>query len=165
MPPIRHYQSIHTQLAGTGDLANITGLHGGYLPHTYSRLQPYIARVPSQKATTYSVLDLHLTLLDNIKHAQDAAVNITSQKKDANQLRDFLVFCKSLGIPAYNALPAGEDILMAWASSYAGHIAGKTVSAKISAIKKEHEKRGLQWCGGEHLWRIIKGVEELIPLE
>jgi hypothetical protein len=84
MPPIRHYQSIHTQLAGTGELANITGLYGGYLPHTYSRLQPYIARVTSQKTATYSILALPLTLLDKIKHTQDAIVNITSQKKDAN---------------------------------------------------------------------------------
>ncbi|KAF8233339.1 hypothetical protein L208DRAFT_1556755, partial [Tricholoma matsutake] len=41
--------------------------------------------------------------------------------------------------------------------------AGKTVSTKISAIKKEHERRGLPWQGGEKLRRVIKGVEELRP--
>jgi hypothetical protein len=89
------------------------------------------------------------------------AVNITSQKKDANRLHKFLSFCEGLGILAYNALLASEDILMAWVLSYAGRIAGKTISAKISAIKKGHERHGLHWCRGDHLCRIITGVEEL----
>ena len=88
---------------------------------------------------------------------------IASQKKDASQLREFLSFSEGLGISAHNSLPEGEDILLAWALSYAGRIAGKTVSTKLSAVKKEHEKRGLPWLGGEHLCRILKGMEELRP--
>jgi hypothetical protein len=103
-------------------------------------------------------------MLDKIKSIQDAAVNITSQKKDASRLHEFLAFCKSLEIPAHNALPASEDMLVAWASSYAGRIVGKTVSTKISAIRKEHERRGIQWCRGECLCRTIKGVEALRPV-
>jgi hypothetical protein len=53
--------------------------------------------------------------------------------------------------------------LLAWASSYAGRMAGKTVAAKLLAIRKEHDRRGLPWLGGDRLRRILKGVEELRP--
>jgi hypothetical protein len=82
-------------------------------------------RVPSQKATSYRIPNILLALLEQIKETQEAAVNITSQKKDAAWLRNFLAFCEGLGISACSALPASEDILLAWAASYAGHIAGK----------------------------------------
>ena len=163
MPPLRQNQSIHTKLLGTADLASVAGLYGGILPNQHGRFRPYVTRVPSQKATSYNIPNIPLTLLEQIKDTQEAAINITSQKKDASRLRDFLAFCKALGISAHNALPASEDILLAWAASYAGRIAGKTVSAKISAIRKEHDRRGLQWYGGDRLRRIIKGVEELRP--
>ena len=164
MSPLRHSQSIHALSASSSDLSHVARLHGGKIPHRYGRFQPYIARVPSQRAMhSHSIPDLPPTLLDNIRETQDAALNITSQKKDASRLREFLLFCKGLGISACNALPAREDILLAWASSYAVRIAGKTVSAKLSAVKKEHERCGLPWFGGDRLRRILKGVEELRP--
>jgi hypothetical protein len=52
---------------------------------------------------------------------------------------------------------------MAWASSYAGWLAGRTVGAKLLAIRKEHERRGLAWLGGNRLRGILKGVEGLRP--
>jgi hypothetical protein len=132
MSPLRHSKSIHTPLADTSNLSHAARLHGGKLPHRYGRFQPYIARIPSQKAMhSHSIPELPPTLLDQIRHTQDAALNITSQKKDASRLREFLLFCEGLGISACNALPAREDILLAWASSYAGRIAGKTVSALV----------------------------------
>ena len=87
----------------------------------------------------------------------------STQKKDASRLRDFLSFCKGLGIRAEDALPAREEVLLAWASSYAGRLAGKTVSAKLLAIRKEHERRGIPWFGGSRLRSILRGVEELRP--
>ncbi|KAF8227796.1 hypothetical protein L208DRAFT_1294991 [Tricholoma matsutake] len=85
------------------------------------------------------------------------------RRKDASRLQEYLNFCESLGINHANALPAQEDLLMAWATSYAGCFAGKTIGAKISAIRKEHERRGLPWLGGAQLHQTIKGVEELRP--
>jgi hypothetical protein len=102
-------------------------------------------------------------LLDKIKGTQEAAVNITTQRKDASRLKEFLSFCANLGIRADDALPAREEVLLAWASSYAGRLAGKTVGAKLLAIRKEHERRGLIWFGGNRLRSILKGVEELRP--
>ncbi|KAF8219956.1 hypothetical protein L208DRAFT_1544173 [Tricholoma matsutake] len=102
-------------------------------------------------------------LVDKIKHTQDTAVNKSTQRKYASQLREFLTFCKGLGIRKSDALPAREDVLITWASSYAGRLAGRMVGAKLLAIRKEHKSIGLTWLGGDHLCRTLKGVEELRP--
>ena len=80
---------------------------------------------------------------------QDSAVSKVTRIKDVGQLQDYVSFCKGLGIPDSNILPASEDLLIAWASTYVGRLAGKTVGAKISAIKREHLHRDLLWQGGE----------------
>ncbi|KAF8237350.1 hypothetical protein L208DRAFT_1248166, partial [Tricholoma matsutake] len=87
----------------------------------------------------------------------------STQRKSASRLREFLTFCEGLGIRKSDALPAREDILIAWASSYTGQLAGRTVGAKLLAIRKEHESLSLAWLGGDHLCRTLKGVEELRP--
>ncbi|KAF8234236.1 hypothetical protein L208DRAFT_1550788, partial [Tricholoma matsutake] len=86
-----------------------------------------------------------------------------TQRKDASRLQEFLTFCEGLRIRKSDALPAREDILIAWASSYAGRLAGRMVGAKLLAIRKEHESLRLAWLGGDHLCRTLKGVEELRP--
>ena len=52
---------------------------------------------------------------------------------------------------------------MAWASSYAGQLAGKTVSAKLLAMKKEHERLNLLWHGGHLLHNLLKGIKQSDP--
>ncbi|KAF8797756.1 hypothetical protein BYT27DRAFT_7265499 [Phlegmacium glaucopus] len=81
---------------------------------------------------------------DKINLTQEAAISKTTQAKDASRLREFLRFCEGLSIQNSDALPAREDLLIAWASSYAGRLAGKTVGAKLLAIKKEHERQGVE---------------------
>ena len=169
MPPLRLSQSIHAPSSYTSNLSHVAELHGGKLPHRYGRFQPYIARIQPRRAMhpladkTHELPQLHPTILDKIRDTQEAAVSITTQKKDASRLREFLSFCEALGIKSCDALPAREDVLLAWASSYAGRLAGKTVSAKLRAIHKEHDRRGLTWFGGNCLRRVLKGVEELRP--
>ena len=152
MPPLRQHQTIHTSAGNryAADLSRIAGIHGGHLPHRLNRLQPYEPRFTSHKADVRQPLSIgNLTLpsalLDKIKDTQDAAVNLTTLKKDASRLREFLSFCEGLGIRADDALPAREEVLLAWASTFAGRLAGKTVGAKLLAIRKEHERRGLIW--------------------
>jgi hypothetical protein len=172
MPPLRNSQSIHAPNHHTSDLSQVAKINGGNLPNRYGRFKPYIARVSSHGGRTVptvpsshfpGALDLHPALLDKIRDTQDAAVDKTTQKKDASRLREFLSFCAGLGIVSSRALPASEDVLLAWASSYAGTLAGKSVGAKILAIRKEHDRRGLPWHGGNRLRTVLKGVEELRP--
>lgn len=164
MPPIRLSQSIHTPSAFASNLSHIASVHGGHLPHDYTRPQPYVRHI-SAPNTAFLQNDFELPpiLLDKIANTQEAAVNKSTQRKDASRLREFLSFCAGIGIKPADALPAREEVLLAWASSYAGRLAGKTVSAKLLAIRKEHERRGLTWLGGARLRRILKGVEELRP--
>jgi hypothetical protein len=96
-------------------------------------------------------------------HVENAAVSKTTRTKDASRLKEFLSFCKGLGINEVDTLPAPEDLLAAWASLFAGRFAGKTVRAKLSAVKKEYEQQGMPWWRGQKLRRIIKGIEEMRP--
>ena len=164
MPPLRSSQSIHTPSTFTSNLSHVVRLHGGRLPHHYTQPQPYVRHISGPNtATVQNNFSLPPKLLDKIADTQEAATMKSSQKKDASRLREFLSFCAGLRIRAKDALPAREEILLAWASSYAGRLAGKTVSAKLLAIRKEHERRGLIWMGGARLRKILKGVEELRP--
>ena len=106
-------------------------------------------------------LALPQEIVDKIMNTQ--AVASKTQVHDASRLREFLQFCDSHGIKSSNAFPAKEDLLVAWAASFSGRLAGTTVSAKLAAIKREHERRGLVWQGGVLLRRTLKVVEESRP--
>jgi hypothetical protein len=165
MAPTRTYQSLHTPNEDARHLAMVADHNGGTLPYRYMRHQPYntLSSYPIANHQ-HKTIDLPPLLLDKIRHTQDAAVDRLTRKKDASRLREFLIFCEGLGIRATSALPAREEVLLAWASSYAGRLAGKTVGAKVLAVRKEHERRGLIWPGGSCLRRVLKGVEELRPI-
>lgn len=162
MPPHRQIQSIHVSNTHKHHLSGLAQRHGGNLPNRHNRHQPYATS--SHMVFPRPNLVLPQDLVDKITNTQDAAVSKTTQAKDASRLREFLRFCEGLGISNNNALPAREDLLIAWAASYAGRLAGKTVGAKLLAIRKEHERRGLAWQGGALLRKILKGVEELRPV-
>jgi hypothetical protein len=164
MPPHKSIQSIHTTQNSPYDLQSLAQRHGGNLPNRYSRFQPYVVHThPSRNTIPESHFTLPQILLDKIRTTQDAAVSHSTHIKDASRLREFFSFCKGLGINDSDILPAKEELLMAWAASYAGRLAGKTVAAKILAIRKEHEKRGFIWQGGPLLRQLLKGIEEIRP--
>lgn len=147
------------------DLQLLAQRHGGNIPHRYSRPQPYASCIlPGHNTTDQSKFVLPHALVNKIRDTQEAAISKSTQAKDKNRLRDFLSFCRGLGIDSNHALPAKEDLLMAWAASYAGRLAAKTVSAKLLAVKKEHERRNLIWHGGPLLRRVLKGIEEIRPV-
>jgi hypothetical protein len=183
MPPIRTSYSLHTPNTDVRQLAIVAEHNGGRLLNRYMCHHPYNTRFPHPNAhyqhdifdlppsntpgshpkgnCQRDTLNLPPNLRDKISHVQEAAVNESTKRKDASRLREFLSFCESLGIRCINALPAREEVLLAWASSYVGRLAGKTVAAKLLAIRKEHNRCGLIWAGGSCLRRILKGVEEL----
>ncbi|KAF8231463.1 hypothetical protein L208DRAFT_1398928 [Tricholoma matsutake] len=156
MPPLRTISHSDKQ---TSNLLQLAQIHNGNFAHHHSRSRPYAPRKPP-----FSTLAMPAELLEKISNVQDAAVSKATQSKDASRLQEFRSFCKALNVHDDDIFPAREDLLIAWASSYAGHFAGKTVSAKITALKREHEKQGLVWQGGEQRRRVLKGVEELRPV-
>jgi len=84
-------------------------------------------------------LELPPALREKIKDVQEAAVSRSTQTKDMSQLREFLAFCEGLRIKNQDAFPASKDLLVGWASSYAGRLAGRMVGVKLLAIRKAHE--------------------------
>ena len=99
-------------------------------------------------------------MLEKIKDTQDAIPNKTTQRKNVSRLREYLSFCEGLGIKAADTLPAREEVLLAWASSFAGRLAGKTVGTKLLAIRKEHEMwDALVWrCSSEQDHQGCRGA-------
>jgi hypothetical protein len=137
MPPLRINRSIHVPSTFANNLSNMAGLHGGRFPRQHARHQPYTRHMSaSNVAFPQDFLELPSRLLANITYTQEVAISKTTQKKDMSHLREFLAFCKGLRIQPKDALPAKEEVLLAWASSYAGHLAGKIVSTKLLAIKE-----------------------------
>ncbi|KAF8804543.1 hypothetical protein BYT27DRAFT_6691240 [Phlegmacium glaucopus] len=160
MPPFRQNQ-FSTR---SHELYQLAKVHGSHVKYHRFRPQPYPPQPPIPTTIVApSNFVLPPDLMERINQVQGAAVSKSTLAKDASRVREFLTFCEGLGIRNDHALPAREDLLIAWASSYAGRLAGKTVSAKISAIKKEHERRCLPWLAGERLRLILKGVEGLRP--
>lgn len=164
MPPQKSIQSIHISQYATHNLQSLAQRHGGNLPIQYYRFQPY---APSTHLSHNTIPDSHFTLppilVDKIRQTQEAATSRSTQTKDASGLRECFNFCNSLGIDNDNILPTKEDLLMAWAASYTGRLAGRTVSVKLLAVRKEHERRGLIWQGGPLLRQLLKGIEEIRP--
>jgi hypothetical protein len=165
MPAIRNIPSIQVLSGHAQTLSRLAQVHGEQPSLRFNRKGPYsLDTLSARRNVSQPTFAIPTILLDKIKHTQEAAVSQATRTKDASRLREYLMFCWKLGIREKDALPATEDLLLAWASSYAGRLAGKTVGAKLSAIKKEHEKRGLAWPGGTRLRGILKGVEELRPI-
>jgi hypothetical protein len=119
MPPVRQTQYTAYSNRHMDNLFQLAQIHGGRLSHNTTRPQLYARRIPTAYAQLpRQNLALPTNLLEKISQVQGAAVNKTTQVKDASRLREFLAFCQGLGIQSNNALLAREDILMAWASSY-----------------------------------------------
>ena len=123
MPPIRQTQYTAYSNGHTDNLFQLAQIHGGRLSHNTMRPQPYTQWIPMAHVNLpWQNLTLPTNLLQKISQVQGAAVNKMTQAKDASRLCEFLTFCQGLGIQSNNALPAREDILMVWASSYAGQL-------------------------------------------
>jgi hypothetical protein len=99
-----------------------------------------------------------------MKTIEDNAVDESTRHKDANRVKDYLRFCKNIGIRNKDAIPAHPDLVAAWVSSFAGRFCSKTVGAKICAIKKLHNRLGYHWNYDDRLQQMVKGIEQLRPL-
>ena len=160
MPPHRTARfNLHSR-SPNDNLRHLALIHGGQINRYPS--QSHYPTIPSP-TRSISRLRIPAELLEKANLVELAGVGEATRRKDASRLREYLVFCDRLGIDNHSALPAPEDLLVAWASSFAGRLAGKTVGAKISAVRKEHQRRELPWYGGEKLRRIVKGIEEMRP--
>ncbi|KAF8063169.1 hypothetical protein FPV67DRAFT_1672210 [Lyophyllum atratum] len=85
--------------------------------------------------------------------------------KYASAVDDFVRFCTAHSVPLSEALPASEPLLCAYASTFAGVLAGGTVRGKMSALRSWHIQNGLPWHSSLQLKYIIRGIENMRPVE
>ncbi|KAF5387867.1 hypothetical protein D9615_000290 [Tricholomella constricta] len=81
----------------------------------------------------------------------------------SQSIDEFLLFCSQNGIPPSLCLPAAEDLLCAFAASFAGVLAGRTIRNKCSVLRQWHISNNLPWLGGMQLGYVIKGAENTRP--
>ena len=91
MPPFCSTQSIHAHSAFVSNLSHIAGIHSGHLPHHYTHPQPYTRHMSASNRKfpqgDYELLPgigLPSRIQDKINYTQNAAVNISTQRKDAS---------------------------------------------------------------------------------
>ncbi|RDB24633.1 hypothetical protein Hypma_008189 [Hypsizygus marmoreus] len=88
----------------------------------------------------------------------------TSSRYDAS-ISQFLEFVITNSIPLSACLPASESLLCAFAASFAGSLAGKTIGNKCAAIRSWHIQNGFPYRGGRQLSYVIKGAENMRPAD
>ncbi|KAJ6510867.1 hypothetical protein C8R45DRAFT_1089004 [Mycena sanguinolenta] len=98
-----------------------------------------------------------------IQHALENTWADSTMMKYSSGLEAFHEFCDRENIPQRQRLPAGEELLCAFAAACTGEIAGGTARGAIAAIKAWHIIQDAQWNGGIRLRYTLKGVENLTP--
>lgn len=88
----------------------------------------------------------------------------STRNKYSNAVHQFLDYCYINAIPSDEVLPASESLLCKFAVSFAGRLAGKSVSAKCDGIRAWHIENGYSYQGGQQLNYVIKGIENRRPL-
>lgn len=121
-----------------------------------------IGRKKQRRSNLTHPYRLHQTA--RVKGVIQDAWKPSTRKKYSNSVRQFLDYCHINAIPPYEILPASETLLCEFAVSFAGRLAGKSVSAKCDGIRAWHIENGHSYYGGQQLEYVIKGIENRRPL-
>lgn len=103
------------------------------------------------------------SLSSSMKSIMDSSVSVATQHRKLQNVGEFLDWADAQGLTQQDVLPPSEAILCNFAASFAGHLAGATVRAKISAVKAWVTRRGKHWEGRENLRKVLAGVEHRAP--
>ncbi|KAF8073405.1 hypothetical protein FPV67DRAFT_1559866 [Lyophyllum atratum] len=116
---------------------------------------------PSRISRSWVARGAHRARIDNaIRHAW----RDSTAARYENGVTQLLHFAAENNIPLHECLPASEDLLCAFAASFTGTLAGKTISNKCSGIRKWHIENNVPYLGGLMLKYVVKGSENLRPL-
>ena len=78
-------------------------------------------------------------------------------------IHEYMAFCDEQKVAEVDCLLASEMLLAMFTASLIGHIAGPTISAKISAIHTWHIRNNKPWQGCTLLQYILKGAANATP--
>ncbi|KAF5372038.1 hypothetical protein D9615_008037 [Tricholomella constricta] len=116
---------------------------------------------PQPRASTQ--WSLHGAHLDRVNRVISHAWRSSTALKYSRSIAEFLRFCDASSVPLHARLPASEELLCAYASSFAGTHAGSSIRNKCSAVRKWHIANSLPYAGGTQLSYVIKGAENVRP--
>ncbi|KAJ3904589.1 hypothetical protein F5879DRAFT_989103 [Lentinula edodes] len=100
-----------------------------------------------------------LRLSARARKLMEASVTSKTQGRKHNNITDFLDWAHQHRLHAKDVLPASEVTLCEYAAEFGGKLAGASVKAKLSAIKGWTIMKGYTWQGGDHLRKVLSGVE------
>ncbi|KAJ7573838.1 hypothetical protein C8J56DRAFT_981098 [Mycena floridula] len=98
-----------------------------------------------------------------IKQALNISVPPRAAARIRGYAREYILWCRNQGYARKDILPAPQDLLCAYASSFMGRLAASTVKAKLRALKKLHLWKGLRWAGGDKLDAVVEAVGRKAP--
>jgi hypothetical protein len=75
----------------------------------------------------------------------------------------FKAFARETAVPRSAWLPASEQVLAAFAASFAGKRASGTVRGYLAAVRWWHTENGVEWNGKDLLRNVMKGVTSMTP--
>jgi len=128
--------------------------------HRISKRLPPPLESKSVKSS-HSFLDLATRA--EINHAVHNSTSASSSKQFLRTKTLFTQFCHDRKIPKEHIFPAGEDLVCAFAVSFAGKLSGSTLRVKISALKKWTLHRGKPWHWGAKLQSVLEHVKKVTP--
>jgi hypothetical protein len=131
------------------------------LPSTRRILdQPALASIPGYIEDTWNPPP---GLLDDISAIIRQGWAPRTRTAHDSAVKRYVQFCTDVGVPTHEVFPAPERVLVAFAASMAGSVAGTTARNLIAGIKAFHIARNLPWHGSARLRIIIDAVERLRP--
>ena len=120
------------------------------------------AHHPQTQPTTILTPPSPHNLPNNICDALDLAWAPATRQRYDISIRECLNFCEEQNIPANERRPASEMLLAMFAASLVGHIAGATISSKISAVHAWHIQHNDAWHGHTLLQYVLKGAANVM---
>lgn len=120
-------------------------------------------RVPFGAINAVKTNETVLQLSSAAKSTIDASVKASTLIRKHNCVQKFLDWAATENLTPDDVLPANETTLCNYAATFAGHTAGGTARAHISALKGWTLHKGHFWQGGDRLNSVLNGVERRAP--
>jgi hypothetical protein len=114
----------------------------------------------NRPGTPCSPIPVHTRMIRRALHSSGAK---STKLKRAHGVKLFKAFAKRTAVPRSSWLPASEQVLAAFAASFAGKRAAGTVRGYLAAVRWWHTEKGVPWNGSDLLRNVMKGVDSMTP--
>ncbi|PBK92711.1 hypothetical protein ARMGADRAFT_1104259 [Armillaria gallica] len=88
-----------------------------------------------------------------------------TRSKHRSGLKAYHSFCDAQNIPQQDHLPAKEELLCTFASSFAGQMTGDAICSKLNGIRAFHIQNNLPYNNGIQLKYTLIGLDKQAPAD